>query len=83
MLSIAAEISEIGGVTTAVSSQIGRSRSWDNTVLTSLAEQAVRAHLARDLDEALTLVVPAFARYNLLPTPETGPGEQLTAASAG
>jgi hypothetical protein len=47
---------------------------WDNSVLTSLAVEAVWANLASDLDEALMLVIPAFAHFNLLPTEESEKG---------
>jgi hypothetical protein len=33
--------------------------------------EAVWANLASDLDEALMLVIPAFAHFNLLPTEES------------
>ncbi|KAK4033249.1 hypothetical protein C8A01DRAFT_19774 [Parachaetomium inaequale] len=74
ILAIAAEVSSVGGTTSPLPPQGGKYRVWDNTLLTSLAEQAVRTKLAANIDEALTLVVPAFAHYNLLP--KTDPVEQ-------
>ena len=73
ILAIVAEVSSVGGTTSSLP-QTGTQRLWNNTLLTSLAEQAVQAKLATNLDEALALVVPAFAHYNLLPTPH--PDEQ-------
>jgi hypothetical protein len=53
-----------------------KARLWDNTLLTALAEQAIRSGLAIDLCEALSLVVPAFAHYGLLPPQTSSKGEQ-------
>ena len=77
ILAIAAEVSSVGGTTSPLPPQRGRYSEWDNTLLTSLAEQAVRTKLVANIDEALTLVVPAFAHYNLLP--KTGPVERPAA----
>ncbi|KAG7284220.1 hypothetical protein NEMBOFW57_010584 [Staphylotrichum longicolle] len=72
ILAIAAQISDIGGITTELPPHMtsGGRRVWDNTNLTALAEQAVQANLVTSLDEALALVVPAFAHHNLLPKPK-------------
>ena len=42
-------------------------RVWDNTLLTSLAKQAVLTGLVDSLEEGLALVIPAFTKHNLLP----------------
>jgi hypothetical protein len=68
VFAIAAEITKIGGKTTRLPHRRGQLRRWNNTLLTALAEQAVQTRLAPDLETALTLVVPAFAHYDLLPT---------------
>jgi hypothetical protein len=56
-------------------------RLWDNTLLTALAEQAIHAGLATELHEALSLVVPAFAHYGLLP-PQTSSEEEQRGGGA-
>lgn len=82
IFAIAAEISHVGGETVLLASSNGGRRLWDNTLLTALADEAVWANLAPNLEEALTLVIPAFAHHNLLPEPEpdstgyTGIGHQ-------
>jgi hypothetical protein len=74
ILAIAGEVASVGGTTSRLPPQRGRYGEWDNTLITSLAEQAVRTKLAANIDEALALVAPAFAHHNLLP--KTGPVEQ-------
>ncbi|KAK4226432.1 hypothetical protein QBC38DRAFT_231089 [Podospora fimiseda] len=81
ILALAAEIKEVRGKTTKTDT-----RKWANTFFDALAEEAVKARLAVDLDDALTLVIPAFARYNLLPkeySSETEEEEDDTARSTG
>lgn len=65
---------------------------WEHSVFKSVAEGVVRAKLAQDVEEAYTLIIPAFAEYNLLPTEPslqdgTASGEQeataRTASSEG
>ena len=73
IFAIAAEISHVGGETMLLSSSSGGRRLWDNPLLTALAGEAVWANLAPNLEEALTLVIPAFAHHNLLPEPEPEP----------
>jgi hypothetical protein len=69
ILAIAAQISDIGGHTSMYSDQGGIPwpRVWDNTLLTSLAKQAVWTGLVGSLEDGLALVIPAFAKHNLLP----------------
>jgi hypothetical protein len=74
MFAIAAQTAHIGGRTTRMSLPQESPKVWDNSVLTSLAVEAVWANLASDLDEALMLVIPAFAHFNLLPTEESEKG---------
>lgn len=62
VLALAAEMRQVPGRTTKT-----EERKWANIFFDSLAEEAVKAKLAKDLDDALTLVIPAFARYDLLP----------------
>ncbi|KAM7203209.1 hypothetical protein V8F20_004151 [Naviculisporaceae sp. PSN 640] len=62
ILALAAEINEVRGVTMETAD-----RPWANSFFDDLGNEAVRAGLATDLDDALTLLIPAFARYNLLP----------------
>jgi hypothetical protein len=85
ILAVAAEISDIGGITTKLPPHLtsGGRRVWDNTHLTALAEQAVRANLVTNLDEALALVVPAFAHHNLLPKPEQAEGPHSNRGEQG
>lgn len=37
-------------------------------MLQEIAQEIVDSNMAHDITEAYTLVIPAFARYNLLPT---------------
>jgi hypothetical protein len=71
MFAIEAETEKIGGRTTRMSLLQGSLRVWDNSLLTSLAVEAVRANLASDLDDAFALVIPAFAHFNLLPADQS------------
>ncbi|KAJ3549141.1 hypothetical protein NM208_g653 [Fusarium decemcellulare] len=68
MLAIASKIDKILGTTTRA--QGGRSDRprLTNTIFRMIADEVVRGRLAEDIDEAYTLVIPAFAKYNLLPT---------------
>ena len=66
MLSLTSQISRIKGHTTKVTGPNGE--SWTNDTISELARAVAQAGLAEDEDEALTLVVPAFAARGLLPT---------------
>lgn len=44
----------------------GSLRAWDNSIFTSLAVEAVREILISGFQEALMLVIPAFAYFKLL-----------------
>lgn len=71
ILALAAEVKEVRGITTRTPE-----RRWANTFFDALGNEAVKAGLAVDLDDALTLVIPAFARYNLLPREYTPQNEE-------
>lgn len=43
-------------------------KTLTNSVLQELVQEIVDSGMAHDITEAYTLVIPAFARYNLLPT---------------
>ncbi|KAK3294088.1 uncharacterized protein B0H64DRAFT_180077 [Chaetomium fimeti] len=81
IFAIAANITKVGGKTTKAPLQSGSVRVWDNTLLTAIAQQAVEAKLAPTLEKALALVIPAFARHNLVPV--TPPLEAQEEAKMG
>jgi hypothetical protein len=56
ILALAFEIKKIPGQATKT-----ETRRWANTFFDALADEAVKAGIAKDRDDALTLVVPAFA----------------------
>ncbi|KAK2777227.1 hypothetical protein CKAH01_12193 [Colletotrichum kahawae] len=47
-----------------------------------IASEVVEQGLARDVEEAYTLIIPAFARYNLLPTESSQHSDDNPAAPA-
>jgi len=77
ILTVATKIKSIGGETNrhSISGEgytagdpSKRQRSLTNSFLQEIAQEIVDANMAHDMTEAYTLVIPAFARYNLLPT---------------
>ncbi|KAH9236329.1 hypothetical protein K456DRAFT_1945541, partial [Colletotrichum gloeosporioides 23] len=69
ILALAENIKQVKGVTEPRGAEVeSNRRQWKNSVFDSIAEEAVKAKLAQDIDEAYTLIIPAFAKYNLLPT---------------
>ncbi|KAK4149324.1 hypothetical protein C8A00DRAFT_18969, partial [Chaetomidium leptoderma] len=73
ILAVTAEVASVGGKTSILLPHGETGRRWNHTLLTSLAWQAVRANVAANLEDALALVIPAFAHYNL--SPNVGPRE--------
>ncbi|KAK0634195.1 hypothetical protein B0T14DRAFT_386544, partial [Immersiella caudata] len=74
MLAIAAEIKKVGGDTfdrpptdMATSDRTRVPRTIENTVFRDMAREIVKTGIAYDIPEAYMLIIPAFARYNLLP----------------
>jgi hypothetical protein len=65
---IAARIENVGGRTVLVR-ELAESevQSWRNSVFASIADECVSAGLAYDVDEAYTVIIPAFRKHNLLP----------------
>ena len=63
---IAAEIDKIGGGANSAPYKRGSLRVWDNPLLSAIAAVA-KDHLSLSHEEALTLVVPSFSRYDILP----------------
>lgn len=45
-----------------------KARRWDNSIFSMIANEVVNGGLAHDAAEAYTLIVPAFAKYRILPT---------------
>jgi hypothetical protein len=71
MLAAASRVSEVGGAT-RVAPGLELPDAHVNTVFTVIANEAVDAGIARDLDEAYILILPAFAYYGLLPEDSGG-----------
>jgi hypothetical protein len=63
---IAAQIKKIEGGANKVPYSRDSRRLWDNPLLSAIAAVA-KDHLTLTQEAALTLVVPSFARYNILP----------------
>ncbi|KAK4443355.1 hypothetical protein QBC34DRAFT_362061 [Podospora aff. communis PSN243] len=79
ILTIASEVQRVGGKTVRRRPQAtpDETRTWgtmENSVFRELAQTILDADMAHDIDDAYTLVIPAFAHYNLLPTEPTAPG---------
>ena len=86
LLAVAAEVESVAGETTRqqqseqpiegrTKRNLGRTRlprTVTNSVLLELAQEIVDTTLAHDITEAYTLVIPAFAHYNLLPIKAEG-----------
>ncbi|KAJ4192437.1 hypothetical protein NW767_010663 [Fusarium falciforme] len=69
MLAIASKVKRVLGETKEVEGKRGPGkRCLKNSVFDTIAEVVVKEGLAHDRDEAYTLIVPAFAKYGLLPT---------------
>jgi hypothetical protein len=73
ILSVASKVKRVGGTTTYSEAPLmavnqTKPRKWTNSVFQELAEGIVETGLAHDMTEAYTLVIPAFHRYELLPT---------------
>lgn len=67
--SIAAKIKKVGGRTMKsppVSPDAGP-HLWRNSFFESVANECVSAGLAYDVEEANTVILPSFAKYDLLP----------------
>jgi hypothetical protein len=95
ILSIAAKVKSVGGETVyqdqAHEERRPRdatrvARSVENLVFLELAREVADAGLAHDITEAYTLIIPAFARYGLLPDrigPHTKINRTQSCAEAG
>ncbi|KAK5657397.1 hypothetical protein OQA88_2967 [Cercophora sp. LCS_1] len=79
MLAIFENIQRVGGITARLpisdeQSKLYREnrtetfRAMENSVFRKLAQDIVDAGMARDLTDAYTLVIPAFAHHKLLPS---------------
>ncbi|RYP67006.1 hypothetical protein DL770_008705 [Monosporascus sp. CRB-9-2] len=76
MLAIASETKSVRGKTTELPEGVRGTepgsrftyRHWENSVFSMIADEVVSGGLARDVTEAYTLIVPAFAKYDVLPT---------------
>ncbi|RYP70138.1 hypothetical protein DL771_005650 [Monosporascus sp. 5C6A] len=76
MLAIASETESVRGKTielpmSARGTEPGSGftyRHWENSVFRMIADEVVSGGLARDVTEAYTLIIPAFAKYDVLPT---------------
>jgi len=86
MLALAAEIERVGGETVRrppTGSTLDKTRAprtMENSVFRDIAQQVIKAGMVHDITEAYTLVIPAFAHYNLLPTATNLQDEALTNA---
>jgi len=76
MYCITSKMKEIGGLTVEREIAYGeildqaegrRMPRWKNSVLESIAKECVNAGLVNDIDEAYTVIVPAFMKRGLLP----------------
>ncbi|KAJ3459808.1 hypothetical protein MRS44_015881 [Fusarium solani] len=69
MLAVASKVERILGETKEVEGKRGEGkRCFKNSVFDTIADVVVKEGLVHDRDEAYTLIVPAFAKYDLLPT---------------
>ncbi|KAK0708113.1 hypothetical protein B0H67DRAFT_451449, partial [Lasiosphaeris hirsuta] len=79
MLAIASQIAEVGGITTeqpTANRESEGGRQYHNSFFTAIATEIVEIGLARTMEEAVLLIVPAFAHYDLLLTDFSG--EEVT-----
>ncbi|EQB54424.1 hypothetical protein CGLO_05753 [Colletotrichum gloeosporioides Cg-14] len=77
MLALASQIDRVNGKTLEVYRKgEGSERLFENSVFRSIAEIVIGEKLAASMDEAYVLIIPAFAKHKLLPTP---PGPQSPA----
>jgi hypothetical protein len=68
MEAVAARIEKLGGRTTVVRKDpVSDWTYWGNSVLESIANECVAAGLAHDVNEADTVIIPAFVKHGLLP----------------
>ncbi|KAI8712066.1 hypothetical protein NCS52_01471900 [Fusarium sp. LHS14.1] len=69
MLAVASKVERVLGETEEVEDKGGEGkRCFKNSAFDTIADVVVKEGLAHDRDEAYTLIVPAFAKYGLLPT---------------
>lgn len=67
MLAVTSKVERVLGETKEVEGKRGEGeRCFKNSVFDAIADMVVKEGLAHDRDEAYTLIVPAFAKYNLL-----------------
>jgi hypothetical protein len=68
MDAVAARIDKLGGRTVISQKDPGRNETyWSNSVLQSIANECVAVGLAHDVNEANTVIIPAFVKHGLLP----------------
>lgn len=68
ILGLASQTEKVNGDTVITESRRRHGvKRCENSVFKSVAQEVVNAKLAQDVEEAYTLIIPAFAKYNLLP----------------
>jgi hypothetical protein len=68
MEAVAARIDKLGGRTVVrLKDPISQWTYWGNSVLESIANECVAAGLAHDVNEANTIIIPAFIKHGVLP----------------
>jgi hypothetical protein len=69
MEAVAARIDKLGGTTVRIdrNSTQGPFPLLSNSVINSIANECVAVGLAHDVDEANTVIIPAFVKHDLLP----------------
>lgn len=87
ILALTSQIKELIDITPVKLGSSDNTELWEHPVFKLVAEGVVRAKLAQDVEEAYTLIIPAFAEYNLLPAepsqPEaTASGDQAVSTRA-
>ena len=78
ILKIVSTVKQVHGKTTRIQSIVPKIRGphrartprrFENSLFLDLASEIVDVGVAHDIIEAHTLIIPAFARYGLLPEP--------------
>ncbi|KAF4465565.1 ankyrin repeat [Fusarium albosuccineum] len=81
MLAVASKISKVFGVTTKTPSWRTDRPRLENSIFHMIADEIVKGDLAKGVDEAYALIIPAFAKYNLLPEEVVQRDESTTSGS--
>jgi len=77
MLAVALQTAEVGGVSAnRPKKESPRQVEWSNSVFDGIAAEVVKAKLVSSIENAMMLIIPAFALFDLLPTRDTG-GEEV------